>query len=105
MGKANYLLGKRRRAAINRRWMPEELAVVHAAVAAGNTLDELHRMLSHRSRDSVKDQFYRAKQPQDRDEPASLSDARRQKDAKEGCDKLLRALINAGFVPAQGRVA
>jgi hypothetical protein len=105
MGKGTYQARKRLRQAFNRRWCAEEDAVVSAAVADGHTLPEVQAMLPHRSADSVKDRFYRAKQPQDRDEPASLNDARRQKDAREGSEKLLQALIRAGFVSAQGRVA
>lgn len=71
------------------------------AVAANLSLDETHTLLPHRTRDAVKDQYYRARQPQDRDDPPCVSDIRRQKDAREGSFKLLQALIDAGFAQMQ----
>jgi hypothetical protein len=68
-------------------------------------LDQTHALLAYRSRDSVKDRYYRAREPQDRDEPAAISDARRQKDAREGSAKLLEALRAAGYVVDTGKAA
>jgi len=64
-------------------------------------LDEAHALFPYRTRDSVKDRYYRSREPQDRDDPASLADARRQKDAAEGSARLLEAMRAAGFVPEQ----
>jgi hypothetical protein len=86
------------------RWQPHEIEAVRQAIADGLDLDETHKLLPHRSRDSVKDRYYREREPQDRDEPAALCDARRQKDATEGSAKLLQAIIDAGlWVPLELR--
>jgi hypothetical protein len=53
----------------------------------------------------VKDQYYHHRDPQDRDEPAAISDARRQKDAREGSSRLLEALKAAGFAVDTGKAA
>jgi hypothetical protein len=53
----------------------------------------------------VKDRYYREREPQDRDEPAALCDAKRQKDAREGSARLLNALRAAGFVVDTGKAA
>jgi hypothetical protein len=93
------------------RWTPNEIQIVCSAIAMGRDLDETHAMLPHRSRDSVKDQFYKAREAQLRgtadeyDEPQALWDARRQKDAREGSARLLDALRAAGYVVDTGKAA
>lgn len=87
------------------RWQPHEIEAVRQAIADGLDLDETHKLFPHRSRDSVKDRYYREREPQDRDESAALCDARRQKDARDGSSKLLAALIAAGFVVNTGKAA
>lgn len=84
------------------RWTEAEKLIVSQAVDDDLDLDETHALLPYRSRDSVKDVYYRMREPQDRDDPASLSDARRQKDAIEGSAKLYQAIVAAGlFVPLE----
>jgi hypothetical protein len=77
----------------NLRWTPDELLAVRNAVRAGCTLDQVHALMPYRTRHSVKDQFYRAKEPQEREEPGSISDARRRKDAATGSAMLLERLM------------
>jgi hypothetical protein len=89
------------------RWTPGEIQIVRSAISMGYDLDETHALLSYRSRDSVKDRYYRERGPHDSElaEPAALSDAKRQKDAREGSSKLLDALRAAGFVVNTGKAA
>lgn len=87
------------------RWEASEMAIVETAVKAGLNLHETTRLLPYRNWDSVKDRYYQFREPQDRDEPAALSDARRQKDAREGSARLLDALRAAGFVVDTGKAA
>jgi hypothetical protein len=87
------------------RWTAQEIQVVRSAIAMGMDLDQTHALIPYRSRDSVKDRYYREREPQDRDEPAALCDAKRQKDAREGSARLLNALRAAGFVVDTGKAA
>lgn len=95
-GSGRFVQPQRARAVA--RWQPNEVQIVRSAIAMGYDLDETAALLPHRSRDSVKDRYYRERDPQDRDEPAAICDARRQKDASEGSARLLQALKDAGFV-------
>lgn len=79
------------------RWQKHEIDIVVSAVMNGLDLGQTHALLPYRTMHSVKDQYYRVREPQDRDEPAALSDAHRQKDAREGSARLLQAMIDAGL--------
>src|SRR5690348_4866985 len=96
-GKASARFVKPVRARAVLCWTPEEKEIVQQAIDDDLDLDETHALLPYRTRDSVKDMYYRFREPQDRDDPASLSDARRQKDAIEGSAKLYDALVKAGL--------
>jgi hypothetical protein len=88
------------------RWTDAELRKIDTAVYDGLDLDETWALFPHRSRHSVKDRYYKAREPQDRDDPASLADARRQKDAIEGSAKLKDAIVRAGlYVPPEMKKA
>lgn len=89
----SYQLTERARQATNRRWLPEERRVVEEGISAGYEIDEIHGLLPHRTRKAVMLIMYEIKGPQDRDEPASLCDARREKDAAEGSAALLEAMV------------
>jgi hypothetical protein len=98
-GSARFVQPVRARAVL--RWTDAEQTLLDDAIAKGLDLDEAHALFPYRTRDSVKDRYYRSREPQDRDDPASLSDARRQKDAAEGSARLLEAMRAAGLVPEQ----
>jgi hypothetical protein len=80
------------------RWTEVEQLRLDRAIGQGLDLDQTWKLFPNRTRDSVKDRYYRSREPQDRDEPAALCDARRQKDARNGSAKLLQALRDAGFI-------
>jgi hypothetical protein len=95
------------------RWQPHEIEALNAAIARGVDYHEAAKLFPYRSFGSVKDKFYRAcgwrpgeSDREDCDLPASLYDARYQKDAIEGSAKLYQALIDAGlWVPLELRKA
>jgi hypothetical protein len=107
-GSARFVTPIRARAVL--RWTPDELAIVERSITIGLTLDQTHALIPYRSRDSVKDQFYklrplelREKLP--RDKTDIMDDIHRQKDAVTGSARLLEALRAAGFVEAPLRKA
>ena len=83
---------RRAKAAINIRWTADELRTVESGVKAGLTLAEVHALFPYRTRDSVKDQYYRCRDPH-HEPPASITDARRRKDAIAGSEALLEAIM------------
>lgn len=83
---------------VTARWTSNEIQIVRSAIALGYDLDRTAAELPHRSRDSVKDRYYREREPK-HDTPHALIDARRQKDASEGSDALRDAMFRAaGFI-------
>lgn len=86
------------------RWQPSEIEIVRDAVARGLDLAQTHALLSYRSWHSVKDIYYRER-PRCHEEPVALTDARRQKDAREGSERLLNALRAAGFAAIKSTAA
>lgn len=103
-GGAKFVQPVRARAVL--RWSESELQILIDAIERELDLHTAAKLLPHRSFNSVKDKFYRLRgwSPDDYadelDVPPSLSDARRQKDAREGSEKLYEAIVKAGlFVP------
>jgi hypothetical protein len=91
------------------KWTDAEIAKVADAVESLLNLEETCALFPHRSRGSVKDKYYRAREGMDeppvncrqkhkRLDPSDFNEIRFQKDAREGSAKLLQALIDAGFV-------
>jgi hypothetical protein len=93
VGSAQFVAPVRARAVA--RWTPDEQRIIDQAIRDGLDLDQTHRLIPYRSRDSVKDRYYRSREPQDRDAPAAITDARRQKDAEQGSARLLEAIERA----------
>jgi hypothetical protein len=80
------------------RWTASEVQKIRDSIENGYDLDETAAQFPNRSWHSVKDQYYKARAEHvegtadEFDEPAALSDARRQKDAIEGSAKLKEAI-------------
>lgn len=86
------------------RWTHDEIAIVERSITLGLSLDQTHALLPYRSRDSVRDRYYRLRplelrEKLPREQTGAMDDIHRQKDAIRGSAMLLEALRAAGFIP------
>jgi hypothetical protein len=102
-GKASARFAKPIRVRAVLRWTVDELAIVKNAIDQKLSLDQTHALLPHRTRDGVKDQYYRARPLESREvipreRPAAVEEASHKNDCIRGSAALLEALMNAGLV-------
>lgn len=94
-GSARFVKAIKVRAVL--KWTPDELAIVERSITLGLDLDQTHALLPYRTRDSVRDQYYKLRPLElrevlPREKPDIIDDIDRQKDAREGSARLKEAI-------------